>query len=160
MEPLNWAPEHSDARGENLARGLSFFGKSVESDQFEIQHRVFAQCRDWPRQAKWGLTRRKTARKSQLSAKPPSLQRNCRTSVHRTQDALPFSLAGAGVSRGRADEAAMRSRSSRGNLFPDRTGVMAIAAIPTAADEEGEAITFCGHPPPSGFELLARRIFI
>jgi hypothetical protein len=43
MELSNWAPEHSDALWEFIAKGMSFFG-GRSSDQFTIQYVLLPQC--------------------------------------------------------------------------------------------------------------------
>ena len=50
MQSTNWAPEHSQALREYLAKGMSY-SEIARGHQREIQHRLFPQCHDRPRQA-------------------------------------------------------------------------------------------------------------
>ena len=50
MELSNWAPEHSDALRELIAKGLSF-SEAAQAINSRIQYVLLSQCRAWPRAA-------------------------------------------------------------------------------------------------------------
>ena len=117
-----------------------------KGDQFEVQHRLFAQRGARSRQA-YGACRRRAvdiAFRRQAS----SFAGNWRTAFKRTQDAR-ISLAGAGVREGQAEEAALRIK-----IEPRHLSLTDLehgdCRYPYGGDEEGEAITFCGHARRNG----------
>ena len=103
MEPMNWAPEHSDALRQHLARGLSFSetAKAINS-KFNTSYSRNAAL---GRARRMGLTGDDRPKPS-LSAKPASPQ-----SIELEHGDCRY---------------------------------------PYGGDEEGEAITFCGHPRRPG----------
>jgi len=113
MEPINWAPEHSDALRENLARGLSF-SVSVKAINLKFST-AYSRNAAIGRAKRMGLTREDRP-KSQLSAKPPSLQRivEPRSTEHR----MPAFHWPAPVFE-RVEPTKLRAAAP----FPDRTGV-------------------------------------
>jgi hypothetical protein len=49
MQSSTWAPEHSQALREYLAKGMSY--SEIGCDQLEVRDRLYPQCNDWARQA-------------------------------------------------------------------------------------------------------------
>lgn len=144
MESTNWAPEHSDALREHLAKGLSFseIVKAINS-RFNTSYSRNAAL---GRARRMGLTRDDRPQPS-LPAEVASPQSVCeqRSSESRTPAFLkpapvfekvrPLKL--------RCVEGAPRHLSVTELEHGD-------CRYPYGGDEEGEAITFCGHPRRPG----------
>lgn len=150
MEPTNWAPEHSDALREHLAKGLSFSEvvKAINS-KFKTSY---------SRSAALGRARRmrlmgEDRPKSPLVAKPPSQQG-------------PPTLQRIGESRSTEPRTTVFFRPAPvfERTKPEKLRCVEIeprhlslielecgdCRYPYGGDEEGEAITFCGHPRRTG----------
>ena len=140
MEPTNWAPEHSDALREHLAKGMSFseIAKAINS-RFNT---------NYSRNAALGRARRMGLAGEERSTspsgdKPPALQ---------------------GIGEPRSNELRMPAFRWPAPVFekvkPKKLRCVKIeprhlsltdlehgdCRYPYGGDEEGEAITFCGHP--------------
>jgi GcrA cell cycle regulator len=77
MQSTNWTPEHSSALREHLAKGMSYFG-GRGGDQREIQHRLFPQRHDRPRQAIGVCQRGPPRGLVQAAAETPNqVRKNC-----------------------------------------------------------------------------------
>jgi GcrA cell cycle regulator len=139
MEPINWAPEHSGALRENLARGLSF-SESVKAINLKFST-AYSRNAAIGRAKRMGLTREDRP-KSQLSAKPPSLQRivEPRSTEHRM---LAFHWPAPVFER--VEPTKLRCVA----IEPQHLSLIELeygdCRYPYGGDEEGEAITFCGH---------------
>ena len=144
MEPTNWAAEHSDALREHLAKGMPFseIAKAINS-------RFNTTC---SRNAALGRARRmglagEERSPSPLGAKPPTLQR---VGEHRsTELRMPAFHWPAPVFE-RVKPRKLRCV----KLGPRYLSLTDLehgdCRYPYGGDEEGEAITFCGHPRGAG----------
>ena len=144
MEPTNWAPEHSDALREHLARGLSF-SKIVK----EINSKFRTA---YSRSAAIGRARRlgfagPDRPKPLLSAKPPRLDRVLKLrSVEARFSAFHWPTS--------ASEEKKPEKLRCVEVEPRHLCLIELergdCRYPYGGDEEGEAITFCGHPRRPG----------
>ena len=150
MEPTNWAPEHSDALRELSCQRHVLFGDR-EGDQFKVQHHLFAQRGARSRQAD-GACGRGAAGSRRMRAKPPTLPDSWRSSLDRAQDRPRF------LGRRRCSREAKPNKLRCVEIEPRHLSLIDLehgdCRYPYGGDEEGEAITFCGHPRRAGFELL------
>ena len=144
MELSNWAPEHSDALREFIAKGLSFSeAAQAINSRFNTSY---------SRSAALGRARRlrleaDDRQKPSMPTKPVDLHdiAEPRPSAFRTAALLwptpvfkeikPVKLRCVGSSRGISPWSSWSSGDCR---------------YPYGGDEEGEAITFCGHPRRPG----------
>ena len=144
MEPTNWAPEHSQALREHLARGLSF-SKIVK----EINSKFRTA---YSRNAAIGRARRlglagPDRPKPLLSAKPPRLERILK---------LRSADSGSAPSHRRVStsEETEPEKLRCVEIEPRHLSLIELergdCRYPYGGDEEGEAITFCGHPRRPG----------
>ena len=140
MEPTNWAPEHSDALREHLAKGMSFseIAKAINS-RFRTAYSRNAALR---RARRMGLAGEERS-PSPLGAKPPTLRR---IGEHRsTELRMPAFHWPAPVFE-RVKPKKLRCV----KLEPRHLSLTDLehgdCRYPYGGDEEGEAITFCGHP--------------
>jgi hypothetical protein len=144
MEPTNWAPEHSDALREHLAKGMSFseIAKAINS-RFNTTY---------SRNAALGRARRMGLAGEERSASP--------------LDAKPLTLPRVGEAR--STELRMAAFHWPAPVFervkPKKLRCVKIeprhlslidlehgdCRYPYGGDEEGEVITFCGHPRRTG----------
>lgn len=144
MEPTNWAPEHSDALREHLAKGMSFsaIAKAINS-RFNTTY---------SRNAALGRARRMGLAGEERPASP--------------LEARPATLPGIGEVR--PAEARMAAFPWPVPVFkrvkpkklrcvkiePRHLSLIDLAhgdcRYPYGGDGEGEAITFCGHPRRAG----------
>jgi GcrA cell cycle regulator len=144
MEPMNWAPEHSDALRQHLARGLSFseIAKAINSE-FNTSYSRNAALGRARRMGLMGEDRPKPS----LPAQPASPQRIAQPrsseswtpAFHRP----PPVFDSARPTKLRCVEIAPRHLAVTELERDD-------CRYPYGGDEEGEAITFCGHPRRPG----------
>jgi GcrA cell cycle regulator len=144
MESMNWAPEHSDALRDHLAKGLSFseIVKAINS-KFSTSYSRNAAL---GRARRMGLTR-DDRRKPSLSAEPANPQSvgDSHSGESRTAAFLrPVPVF----------ETAMLPKLRCVEVAPRHLSVTELehgdCRYPYGGDEEGEAITFCGHPRRPG----------
>jgi len=144
MEPNNWAPEHSDALREFLARGMS----SSEAAK-AINARFHT---NYSRSAVIGRSRRmKFAASGQPEAvAPPRLPSLSRPGEHRAVEPGLHGLQWPPPVFKPAKRVKLRCIS----LEPRHLSLIELergdCRYPYGGDEEGEAITFCGHPKRPG----------
>jgi GcrA cell cycle regulator len=143
MEPTNWAPEHSDALREHLAKGMSFseIAKAINT----TFNTTYSRNAALGRATRMGLT-------GEVRSKSPS-------------DDKP--AAGQGIGEGRPTEPRMpafwpvpvfkrvKPKKLRCvEIEPRHLSLIDLehgdCRYPYGGDEEGEAITFCGHPRRAG----------
>ncbi len=146
MQSTNWAPEHSDALREYLAKGMSF-SEIAKAINAKFKHRLFAQRRDRPRQADGACRAGPAGSRCCPPSQPTRWSRLARfappkpgrAEFHRPlpvfETAEPVKL--------RCVEIEPRHLS----LIELEPGD---CRYPYGGDEEGEAITFCGHPRRAG----------
>ena len=144
MEPTNWAPEHSDALREHLAKGMPFseIAKAINS-RFNT---TYSRNAALGRARRMGLAGEERS-PSPLGAKPPTLQR---IGEHRsTELRMPAFHWPAPVFE-RVKPKKLRCV----KLEPRHLSLTDLehgdCRYPYGGDEEGEAITFCGHPRRNG----------
>ena len=153
MQPSNWAPEHSDALREFLARGMSY------SEVADAINKKFGTCytrnatigrgrrmglgvperaEDWLRQLPLGSARKlsKTVPKALLACRP---EKRNKQSVE-VEPAEPLKLRCVGISP---------------RLLPLTELDDGECRYPYGGDREGEAILFCGHPCLAGSRYCA-----
>lgn len=144
MDQTNWAPEHSAALREYLARGLAFseIAKAINS-KFKT---------DYSRNAAIGRARRMglagTDRPKSLTlAKPARLER-----IHevRSAESRPSGFHWPRPPTQAVETARLRCV----EVEPRHLSLVDLehgdCRYPYGGDEEGEAITFCGHPCRTG----------
>ena len=146
MELSNWAPEHSDALRELIAKGMSLFG-SRASHQFTIQYVLLSQCRARARPAP-EAGGRTIARQPSMPTKPVDLHDIAEPRPSRFQGGLRF------PGRRRCSKRSSRSSCAALAIEPRHLSLIELergdCRYPYGGDEEGEAITFCGHPRRPG----------
>ena len=142
---INWAPEHSDALREYLAKGMSF-SEVADAINAQIQHGLFPQCRDRPRQAD-GARRPRPAEAAVEVAATPS-----RRPAQKSRERRPTEL-GSCVLAGPVFERAEPVKLRCVEIEPRHLSLIelepAIAGIPTAA-------TTRARPSPSAVIRGAR----
>ena len=149
MELTNWAPEHSAALREHLAKGLSF------SETVKAINSKFSTS--YSRNAALGRARRmglmgEDRPKSPLAAKPPNLKRIVESrSTESKNPAFPWPT---------PVFARIKPRKLRCvKVKPRHLSLIELeygdCRYPYGGDEEGEAITFCGHPRRTGSSYCA-----
>lgn len=144
MELMSWAPEHSDALREHIALGISFA---------EAARRINAKFgTSYTRNAALGRAKRMGLvgpQKPQAppSIVPPGLERpyDLRVTRRKAKD-LPWPV----PKLGKAEPTKLRCVA----IEPRRLSLIELergdCRYPYGGDEEGEAITFCGHPRRAG----------
>jgi GcrA cell cycle regulator len=144
MEPTSWAPEHSAALRKHLGRGLTF------SEVVEAINATFKTA--YSRNAAIGRARRMGLAgpdrpKVSLSAQPPGLDgvfevRSARSVLSELHWPRP------------AFEQPERPKLRCVEIEPRHLSLTELergdCRYPYGGDEEGEAITFCGHPKRPG----------
>jgi GcrA cell cycle regulator len=144
MELMNWAPEHSDALREQLAWGVSFA---------EAARRV---------NGKFGTTYTRNAALGRAKrmglvglGKPPAPPSIMPPRLERPYDSRPprgksIGYLGAMPKPGKAEPTKLRCVA----IEPRHLSLIELergdCRYPYGGDEEGEAITFCGHPRRAG----------
>jgi GcrA cell cycle regulator len=148
MEPSNWAPEHSDALREFLALGLSF------SEATRAINRKFETA--YSRSAVLGRARRIGLEGHKRPQLPPDVTAspNRLGETRSTQPGTPqfhWPLP--------ADERTEIPKLRCVEIEPRHLSVVDLehgdCRYPYGGDEEGEAITFCGHPRRPGSSYCA-----
>ena len=139
MEPSNWAPEHSDALREYLALGMSYS---------EIARAINAKFNTaYSRNAAIGRAKRMgLAGTDRPGDWTPPAPRDQRPSLRRLREhyAAASRWSGRCSSGGdRQNSAASTSNRAICRCWNSKPGD---CRYPYGGDEEGEAITFCGHP--------------
>lgn len=140
MEPTSWASEHSDALREHLAKGLSFSAvvKAINS-RFGT---TYSRSAALGRARRMGLTGDDRP-KPWLEARPPNLQ--LVGEVRSAESRAPAFHWPAPVS-----ERARPEKLRCVDVQPRHLTLIELerndCRYPYGGDEEGKAITFCGHP--------------
>ena len=144
MEQTNWAPGHSEVLRELVARGLSY------SEIADAINAKFHTC--YSRNAAIGRAKRmgiadSDRLKAQLRAHQPQLDRMLE---RRPPESRPFEFRRPMPNFERAEPAALRCV----EVDPRHLSLPELerddCRYPYGGDEEGEAITFCGHPCRDG----------
>lgn len=144
MEPTNWAPEHSDALREHLAKGMSFseIAKAINS-RFNTSYSRNAALGRATRMGLTGVVRST----SPAGAKPAAVQGNGEarpTGLRMPALVWPVPV----FRRGKPKKLRCAKIEPRHLSLTDLKH--GDCRYPYGGDEEGEAITFCGHPRRSG----------
>ena len=144
MELTSWAPEHSDALREHLALGLSFS---------EAARRINSKFKtDYTRNAAIGRAKRMGlvgpgGPKTPPRVVPPPLERPYIPATSRSRSTALFPFA---PEPGKAEPLNLRCV----EIEPRHLSLVELehgdCRYPYGGDEEGEAITFCGHPRHTG----------
>ncbi|XIA64426.1 GcrA family cell cycle regulator [Bradyrhizobium sp. TZ2] len=151
MELTNWAPEHSDALREHLAWGLSFSEAARRINAtFKTAYTRNAAIGRAKRMGLAGSGRPETAPR----VIPPRLERpyDPRTSKSKSNEfsSSLFRWPALGSDGGRTELANLRCV----EIEPRHLSLIELergdCRYPYGGDEEGEAITFCGHPRRPG----------
>jgi GcrA cell cycle regulator len=139
MEPSNWAPEHSDALREHLARGISFSQAAA---------RINAKFKTaYTRNAAIGRARRlgiagPERPKALLPAKPTPLERVQESHAVEPPTSPPHWPTA-------AFNKVAKKKLRCAEVEPRHLALIELeygdCRYPYGGDEEGEAITFCGH---------------
>ena len=141
MEPINWAPEHSDALREGVARGMSF-SKIAEAINLKFNTA-------YSRNAVIGR-----AKRMGLAAvdRPPCRMGPRPDRPHEPRADQPRSLAFSRPPPACAKPEPVRLQCVE--IEPRHLSLIELerddCRYPYGGDLEGEAITFCGHPRRSG----------
>src|SRR4051812_39520699 len=149
MEPTNWAPAHSDALREHRAKGLSF-SKTAEAINLK-----FNTC--YSRNATVGRARRLgLAGPDRPEARPPAKPPR----MHKLEDIRSAESKSPEFRRpASAFENAGPAKLRCVEIEPRHLSLIELADgdchYPYGGDEEGEAITFCGHPKRPGSSYCA-----
>jgi GcrA cell cycle regulator len=144
VEQTNWAPEHSEVLRELVARGLSY------SEIADAINAKFHTC--YSRNAAIGRAKRMGIAESN---RPKPQSRACQPHLNKILERRP-SESGASVFRWpmpnfeRAEPVTLRCV----EVDPRHLSLLELeradCRYPYGGDEEGEAITFCGHPRRNG----------
>jgi GcrA cell cycle regulator len=144
MEPTNWAPEHSDALREHLARGVSF---SQAAERINARFKTA-----YSRNAAIGRARRlgiggPERPKALLPAKPTPFERPHEPpAVEPPSPGLHWPTA--------VFNKVAKKKLRCAEVEPRHLSLIELERgdchYPYGGDEEGEAITFCGHPRQPG----------
>jgi GcrA cell cycle regulator len=141
----DWEPEHSDALRDYLARGLSYaeIAKAINA----TFNTAYSRNAAIGRAKRMGLSGRA---QSDDSGRPKSLPKPRPTRVHRMRKRRAAKPRPSSPILKRA--AALQLRCVA--IMPRHLSLLELAAddcrYPYGGDEEGEAITFCGHPRREG----------
>ncbi len=148
MELSNWAPEHSDALRELIAKGMSFSeaARAINSRFNTSYSRSAALGR--ARRLGLGPDDRQTAVDADQAC---GAARNCGAQSQSFQDACT-SLADASLQRGRAGQAALRWHRTEASL-PDRVGARRLP-LSLWRRRRGRGHHLLRSSAPRGFELL------
>ena len=147
MEPTNWAPEHSDALREHLAKGMSFseIAKAINS-KFKT---AYSRNAALGRARRMGLAGTVTGRTASPSGdQPPRCRADWRHSRRPNPGRPSF------IGRRRCSSGSSRTKLRCVEIEPRHLSLIDLehgdCRYPYGGDEEGEAITFCGHPRRTG----------
>ena len=144
MEQTSWAPEHSEVLRELVAKGLSY------SEVTAAINAKFRTC--YSRNAAIGRAKRmgianSDRLKAQLRAQQPQLDRMLE---RRPPESRPFEFRRPMPNFERAEPVTLRCV----EVDPRHLSLLELeredCRYPYGGDEEGEAITFCGHPRRKG----------
>lgn len=149
MELSNWAPEHSDALRDFVAKGMSY----AEAAQ-AINERFYT---DYSRSAALGRARRlgigpgsrQQPSSPTMAASAPALARTCPVEIKPLE--LPWRVP---RFKGRK-RIKLRSVSIRPRHLSLTDLESGDCRYPYGGEEEGEPITFCGHPRRAGSSYCA-----
>ena len=144
MEPANWASEHSDALRECLAKGMSFseIVKAINS-RFETAYTRSAAIGRARRMGLAGTDGQKTL----LTAMPPRMGRSCEL---RATDLKSIVRRSRTLAREKAEMPKLRCVAIEPRYLSLVELERGDCRYPYGGDEEGQAITFCGHPRRAG----------
>jgi GcrA cell cycle regulator len=143
MEPTIWAPEHSDALRDYLAKGMSYseIAKAINA-KFSTVYSRNATIGRARRMGLAGPDRPPSLPKPQAGISAPRLQK---LRERNTIELIPPMPTSAGPER-------VKLRCIQ--ILPRHLSLVDLEAgdcrYPYGGDEEGEAITFCGHPQREG----------
>lgn len=148
MQQTDWAPEHSDALRDYLAKGMSYSEiADAINTKFSTAYSRSAAIGRAKRMGLVGSDRPAELRKSPRKAKPPRLHTS---RERRTAESIwPVPLL----------ERAERVKLRCIQIVPRHLSLTDLEAgdcrYPYGGDEEGEPITFCGHPQRVGSSYCA-----
>lgn len=139
MEPTNWAPEHSDALREYLARGMSY---SAIANALNAKFSTA-----YSRNAAIGRAKRMGLASPDRPADLPKLQPQASAPrLHRLRKRQMAEQGRPAPVLASAKRVTLRCI----QIMPRHLSVIELepgdCRYPYGGDEEGEAITFCGHP--------------
>ncbi len=144
MEPINWTSAHSDALRDYLAKGMSYSEIAAAINaKFST---LYSRNATIGRAKRMGLAGPKRPSGGPKPQARPSPSQRQKSREHRTTEdaALPMPPS-AGTER-------VKLRCIQ--IIPRHLSVVELEAgdcrYPYGGDEEGEAITFCGHPQREG----------
>jgi GcrA cell cycle regulator len=148
MQSTDWAPKHSDALREYLARGMSY---SEIADAINAKFKTFySRSAAIGRAKRMGLAgpdRPEDRPKPPMSAKPPLLRQLRERYAAEFIRPMPIFE--------RTETVKLRCV----EIDPRRLSLIELergdCRYPYGGDEEGEAITFCGHPRRAGSSYCA-----
>jgi hypothetical protein len=144
MEPTNWAPEHSDALREHLAKGMSFseIAKAINS-RFNT---------NYSRNAALGRARRMGLAGEERPLSLPGAEAPTLQKIGEPRSIEPRILALHWPAPVFERVKPKKLRCAR--VEPRHLSLIDLkhgdCRYPYGGDEEGEAITFCGHPRRTG----------
>jgi GcrA cell cycle regulator len=143
MEPTNWPPEHSDALRNYLAKGMSYseIAEAINA-KFSTVYSRNATIGRAKRMGLAGPDRHSGLPKPQARPNPSRLQKSRERSA--TESIRPMPTV--------ASTERVKLRCIQ--IVPRHLSLIDLEAgdcrYPYGGDEEGEAITFCGHPQREG----------
>jgi GcrA cell cycle regulator len=149
MEPTNWAPEHSDALREHLAKGMSFSGiaKAINS-RFKTTY---------SRNAVLGRARRMGLTSEERSTSTPGVNLPTLQTIGEPRSNEPRMPAFHWPPP--VFERVKPKKLRCVKIEPRHLSLIDLehgdCRYPYGGDEEGEAITFCGHPRRTGSSYCA-----
>lgn len=148
MEPMNWAPEHSDALRQQLAKGQSF------SEAVKAINRKFDT--DYTRNAAIGRARRMgLAGPARPSTPTDAIPAAVRVDETRAVEFVPSARHWERLEACDAKPAKLRCAAVDPRHLSLTELEFGDCRYPYGGDEEGEAITFCGHPRRPGSSYCA-----
>jgi GcrA cell cycle regulator len=148
MQSTDWAPKHSDALREYLARGMSYseIADAINA-KFKTAYSRSAAIGRAKRMGLAGPDRPEDRPKPPLSAKPPLLRKLRERYAAEFIRPMPIFE--------RTETVKLRCV----EVDPRRLSLLELergdCRYPYGGDEEGEAITFCGHPRRAGSSYCA-----
>ena len=149
MEPTNWAPEHSDALREHLARGVSFSQAAMRiNTKFNTAYSRNAAI---GRARRLGITGPEQP-KALLPAKPTPFERPPEPHAVAPPSSQPHWPTA-------VFNKVAKKKLRCAEVEPRHLTLIELeygdCRYPYGGDEEGEAITFCGHPRRPGSSYCA-----
>lgn len=145
---INWAPEHSDALRECLAEGMSFAeSANAINARFNTAYSRNATIGRAKRMGLAGSGRRAGLNRSPQRLSAPRLHKNCERQPAESKRPVPVS------------ERAERIKLRCVQIVPRHLSLMDLEVgdcrYPYGGDDDGEVITFCGHPQREGSSYCA-----